>query len=169
MGKRLSVNLALVADRDKSLDFLTTIRQKPNRWTRRAFGLLVVVWLNIALQPCVMAFGDVNNHGCPGCPPPSAEDISSYSAHDAGNSNLDATMCASSTADCELVDDFNFSGRATSVSTKDAPIDIPVGIAPPVDTISLVNDLSARPDVSNTFYLPGDSLPLRVLYCSYLI
>ncbi len=116
-----------------------------------------------------MAFADVNDHGCPGCPPTSTEDVSSRNINATDNSNISVSECAAGTEGCELVGDVNFSGRATSVSTKDAPIDIPVDIAPPVDTITLVNDLSERPDVSNTFYPPGASPPLNILYCTYLI
>lgn len=116
-----------------------------------------------------MAFADVNDHGCPGCPPTSTEDVSSRNMKAAASSDISVSGCATGIENCELVAEFNYSGRATSVSIKDAPIDVPVGIAPPVNTILPVNDMSARPDVSDTFYLLGDSPPLRVLYCSYLI
>lgn len=152
-----------------SLNLLTTIRQKPDPWTRRVFSLFVVLWLNMALQPCVMAFGDANDHGCPGCPLPSTEDISSHSANEAGDSDLNASMCAVGTSECALVDDINYSGRAISVSAEDAPGDMPVGIASSVDVNSPAEYSFARPGVGDTSFLPGASPPLHILYCVYLI
>ena len=154
---------------ENPLSLFTTIRQKPAPWTRRVFGLLVVVWLNIALQPCVMAFSDLSDHGCPGCPPSATEDISSYSARDAGNSSLQASMCASGTADCTSVDDINFGGRATSVGAKDAPGDLPIGIAPAIDVILLADSSLARRGIGATSFPPGASPPLNILYCTFLI
>jgi hypothetical protein len=116
-----------------------------------------------------MAFGDADDHDCPGCPPTSTEEISSRSTHEAANSIFFSSMCETSTAECALLNDVNFDGRTTSVGVKDAPSDVPVGIAPSVDAISLAKDSSADPDVCDTFYLPGDSPPLNILFCVYLI
>ena len=148
---------------------LLTTQQKSKPWTRRVFGLFVVVWLNMALQPCAIAFGDADDHGCPGCPPTSTEEISSHSTHEAGDSDLNASMCATGTAQCAYFDDFNYGGRATSAGAEDESSDLPVGIAPSVDAISIAKNSSVDSDVCDTFYLPGDSPPLNILYCVYLI
>ncbi|MEZ5553568.1 MAG: hypothetical protein R3E82_22000 [Pseudomonadales bacterium] len=75
-----------------------TDSRSPAPWARHALTLLAVVWLNVAVQPCVMALtpdvgapatkllgtapdsGAPDRHHCPHCPPAQARTVSEHSA-----------------------------------------------------------------------------------------
>ena len=47
--------------REHNLNLLAKIRRRQKPWARRVLGLFVMVWLNVALQPCAMALGDAHD------------------------------------------------------------------------------------------------------------
>ena len=53
--------------RADTLNTQSKSRQARIPWARRVLGAFVVVCLNMALQPCAMAFG--GDHDCVHCPP----------------------------------------------------------------------------------------------------
>ncbi len=68
--------------------------------TRRVFGLLLALWVSLALQPCAMA---ASEHDCPHCPTETA--VAPATHHDHGGSGshhaAGATHdCASMQSDC---------------------------------------------------------------------
>jgi hypothetical protein len=151
------------------LNYLASIRQQQQSWGRRALGLFAIVWLNLVLQPCAMALqSDIDiDVDCLHCPPALSEDISSHSTHEADHSGLGTSLCEANASQCAPADDFNYDGRAVKI--KDAPSNLPVGIAPPIADIPLENNSSALLDIGDYSYPPGGPPHLNVLYCVYLI
>lgn len=140
---------------------------KPKRipGARRALGFFVVVWLNLALQPCAMA--QDGDRGCPHCPP--EMDHSGMSGHAGGtHSTSPGVPCALDAFDCMLADDYSYDGRGGQKPLKDAPDS---GSAVILETRILVPDLRRLPApgaVRHKFVTPGTSPPLNVLFCVYL-
>ena len=149
------------------MSLLANIRQRQQTWARRVLGLFAVVLLNMVLQPCAMAFDDTSDHGCPKCPPALSGEISSHITNEADQRDLGASPCATNVSQCTLVDDVNYDGRPVKI--KDAPTDVPVGIALTIADIPSQNNSSARLVVGDQSYLPGGPPPLNILYCVYQI
>ncbi len=128
---------------------------------RRALGFFVVVWLNLALQPCAMA-QDVDR-GCPHCPP--EMDYSGMSRHAGGSHPTSPGVpCALDAFDCMLADDYSHDGRGG----QNAPDS---GSAAILATRILVPEFLRLPTqgtVRCSFVAPGTSPPLNVLFCVYL-
>lgn len=165
-----SIYLTPFFRRENSLNLLATIRQRQASWTRRVLGVFVVVWLSLALQSCVMAFGDLNQDGCLFCPPEHSGQLSSQTANEAEHSDLGTSLCESNEIQCTSVDEVNYDGGVVRVKVEDAPSDLPDSIAPRSVAGSREISLSAAlPDSSDSSFLPGDPLPLNILHCIYLI
>jgi len=150
------------------LNVLTTMRQRQAPWTRSVLGLFVVVWLNMVLQPCAMAFGDPNNPDRAHCPTMQTEETTSQSAYDAAES-AGVLPYETSAAQCAFIDDFNYDGRMVEAKVKNEPSDETPGVAAPFPAIALEKGLMASPGAGNHSFFPGDPPPLNVLYCVYLI
>ena len=153
--------------RENPLNPLVTIQQRQAPLARRVLGLFVAVWLTMALQPCAMAFGDVNDDGCLHCPAAHSEEISSHSAHAADQPELSALPYETDASQCGFASDFNYDGRVLKV--KDSPTDVPTNIVPSLAVIPLEKNLPALPDIADSSCLPGDPQRLNVFYCVYLI
>jgi hypothetical protein len=142
-----------------------TARQRRLPWAQRALGLFVVVWLNVAVQPCAIAMVDDEDHNCPHCPPEHSVH------HDAALMPVDgnAMPCMTGELDCSGLDDVNHDGRFAQLKLKDVPSD---GLAV-IGTLSdgfavprLLGDVAVVP----TRGPPSGVAPaLNVLYCVYLI
>jgi hypothetical protein len=148
------------------LSFFATIRQRQGPWARSVLGLFVVVWLNMALQPCAMAFGGTSNHGRTHCPPAQTEEIS---AQNASESDPGVSPCETSAVQCALVDDFNYDGRVVKVKVKGEPSDQLLAITEPIPVVAPERSASTIIHVDYTSIVSGDPPPLNVLYCVYLI
>lgn len=154
--------------RDNTLNPLAKMRQRRTPWARRVLGVFVVVWLNMALQPCAMAFGGPGEHDCLHCPPAHAEEGSAHSQHHSDDSDSVSSPCEMGASQCTFGDDFNYDGRILKVKVKDVPVDVPLAIAPGIAEVSLAAISPAVPCNSIRSYIPGDPPPLNVLYCVYL-
>ena len=129
---------------------------------RRAL-LLAVVWLNMAITPCAMAF-DGGDHDCPHGPPAEQHAMAGHHGHDNGHDEA-TSACASLQADCCEVPDATHGSRADTAKPTSSP-DIDVGataaiagLAPPPVLYAVAAD---PPD-------PPDAFPPRhVLFCVYL-
>ncbi|MDH3612433.1 MAG: hypothetical protein OEU90_01855 [Gammaproteobacteria bacterium] len=142
---------------------LASIRQRQQTWGRRALGLFVAVWLNLALQPCAMAYTAGDDHDCPHCPPAETHE------HGGMHGNMDHKVpCADGLSDCAVAEDVNHDGRNGQSKLKDAPTDTTFAIASdelaapyhhPVDATSLPRYASVH---------AGAPPPLHVLNCVYL-
>ena len=143
---------------DKYLSHLASIRRRQATWGKRALGLFVAVWLNLALQPCAMAYSmDVEQ------PPMQMHE------HGGMHGDMDEQMpCADGLADCSIVDDVNHDGRNGQTKLKDAPGDTPTAIAPQEASLAIhvPTDTLLRPRYASV--PAGAPPPLHVLYCVYL-
>lgn len=154
---------------ENSLNLSATIRQRQASWTRCVLGLFVVMWLNLALQSCAMAFGDLNDGGCLLCPPAHSGQLSSQSAHEVDHSDPGVSLCETSEIQCASAAEIKYDGSVARVKVKDVPSDVPIDSAPLSVARSREISSSALPDISASPILPGGPPPLNVLHCVYLI
>lgn len=139
-------------------------RQAP--WTQRAFGVFVVMWLNLALQPCAMALGGGPDQDCPNCPP----------AHSQHNGHEMASMgmaehdmpCAGSSADCGILDYLNHDGRIAQLKVKDASDDSPPAVHSFAELAVDVKPSRRTYHRPIQTHPPGPPKALNKLYCVYL-
>jgi hypothetical protein len=153
------------------LSHLARIRQQQQSRGRRALGLFVAVWLNLALQPCAMALQSEDNYNCLHCPPAQAQAQAQAHEHEHGgmHGDMDHEMrCADDLSDCVLVQDLNHDGRSGQFKLKDAPSDIAVAVAPHELAVQFQRpaDTPLRPRYTSV--PAGAPPPLHVLYCVYL-
>ena len=142
---------------------LASIRQRQISWAHRVLGMFVVVWLNMALQPCAMAFG--SEQDCPQCPPVHSREMPSQGSH---NKALEDAPCYADASQCAFSDDYNYDGRNVQIKVKDAPSDVPVAIASAVVALSLADTVSVSPGPDDPSHRPGVPPSLNILYCVYL-
>ena len=138
------------------------------RQKRRHFGardILVVVlvaWLNLALQPCAMAFQADQVPDCPNCPPGQLQQ------HDSHDMAADGMPCASSAIDCDVLSDLNNNERADQVKLKDLQKDFPASIVPASPVVRVEQTRASTANFLQMSRPPGGSQPLHKLYCVYL-
>lgn len=139
-------------------------RQAPR--AHHAFGVFVVMWLNLVLQPCAMAFSGDPKPDCPDCPPAHSQ----HDGHEMASMDMaDQGMpCAGSSANCGVLDHLNYDGRNAQLKVKDAPDDSPVAVLP-------FANLTTDTKPARHAYLrpiqrhpPGPPPALNKLYCVYL-
>ncbi|MGB5210132.1 MAG: hypothetical protein WBP60_06385 [Gammaproteobacteria bacterium] len=122
--------------------------RKRRRTVISTIAMFVVVWLNMALQPCLMAAGPIlpqgHEHGdCPHCP--------------------DAALLQVDGGECSYFDDFDFDGR--DPKTPDASLVVPMPVADwrmPAAPRTL--DIPAP----STTVLVRDGPPLHLRHCVFL-
>ena len=148
---------------DKHLSHLARIRQQQQSWGRRALGLFAAVWLNLALQPCAMAFEVGDDHDCPHCPP--AQTLEHGGVHGGMDHEL---PCADGLSDCAVADDLNLDGRSGPSKLKDAPSDAAVAIAPHELELLFRQPAGATRRSCHASMHAGAPPPLYILHCVYL-
>jgi len=137
------------------LSYLASIRNRQQPWGRRALGLFAAVWLNLALQPCAMAYALDSPAQMPG--------------HSGMHASMDHEMpCADVMTDCAIVDDINHDGRSAEFKLKDAPVDVVIAIAPHELSRSFGQVASDRSPPRYASVHAGAPPPLNILYCVYL-
>ena len=149
------------------MNSLATFKQRQTPWARSVLGLFVVVWLNLALQPCAMAMDGDDDHDCPHCPPGHTQ---KHDRHDMASSEAAGhdMPCATGAADCNALDDYIYGGRSAQLKVKDGPSDPLVALLPaPLFLANAQDNLVAYvpPDINHP---PGASVPLNILSCVYL-
>jgi len=145
------------------LSLLANIRHRQQTWARRALGLFVAVWLNLALQPCAMALESMQDKDCAHCP--------TAQMHEHGGmheSMGDEMPCADAATDCSFSEDLNHDGRSGELKLKDAQFDAPVAIAPREFTSFNRSPVNFRPRPRYASVHSAAPPPLNVLYCVYL-
>ena len=113
----------------------------------RLIGLLGVVWLNMALNPCAMALSETDETDCPHCPP--------------------AQHCDEQAIErCNYLDTIDSDGRTHQTRTPDFS-DYEF-VLPPVLVVvpTLRVDSSTSTEFLQTTGPPGP--PLYVRHCAYL-
>ena len=131
---------------------------------RRAL-LLAVMWLNMAVTPCAMAF-DGGDHDCPHMPPADEHAMAGHHDHDHGKGHDQAaSSCITLQADCCDAPDATHGLRTDSVELETSP-DVIFADTPAIAGLSLLPALfSAAADPPD----PPDAFPPRhVLFCVYL-
>ncbi len=140
-------------------------RSRATTLRRSVLGLLGVLWLNMAVLPCAMAFqGDDD---CPHCPPAEQHEkdhkMAAHHGHD--QADVDPSCATEQTECCDAIE--------ASVDARGGKLDY----KPASDTVFVTAPL---PDHSSRHLaamwhaaadppdIVGSSPPFRVLYCVYL-
>lgn len=132
---------------------------------RAAFGLFAAVWLNLALQPCAMAWDARDEQHCPNCPPAEMQDHHGMHAGMAAAKSA-GMPCADGLADCMLDQHANHDGRGAQPQPKDTPV---ASAAPPLAVAVLAlprGDDAPAPRYASVH--PGAPPPLHLLNCVFL-
>ncbi len=145
------------------MSLVANIRQRQQTWARRALGLFVAVWLNLALQPCAMALEAMQDNDCPHCPAAQTHE------HGGTHAGMGHDMpCASAAADCSFSEDLNHDGRSGQLKLKDAQFDSPIAISSGALALPYGNPVDFRPRPRYASVHAGAPPPLNVLHCVYL-
>lgn len=134
---------------------------KPVALRRKVLGLLTVLWLNMAVLPCAMAFE--SSETCPHCPPADEHEMASHHGHIEAQAE---PPCASVQAECCDLVDASVDTRGGKLKVKPAS-EVVLATAPaifelPLRTSAQRHVTSDPPDIA------GSSPPLHVLFCVYL-
>jgi len=137
---------------------LQTMRFGAGAATRRGFGLLAIVWLNLALTPCAIAFE--GEHECPHGSEPEHHEMAGHHGQMAEHS------CASMQESCCEIADATVDTRGSSIEFEDSPDLEVLGAPSPGESI---NPTSARYlAASDPPDPPASSRALHKLFCVYL-
>ena len=136
-------------------------RERPAALRRKVLGLLTVLWLNMAVLPCAMAFE--SSESCPHCPPAGEHEMASHHGH----SEVQAEPpCASVQAECCDLVDASVDTRGGKLKVKPAS-DVAFVPAPAMAELPLRTSVQ-RCALSDPPDIVGSSPPLHVLFCVYL-
>ena len=138
-----------------------TARRKPAALKRKLLGLLSVLWLNMAVLPCAMAFE--SDEPCPHCPPAEVHQMASQ--HGYGEVNAKPS-CATAQSECFDLAAASIDTRGSNLQVK--PTSDVVFIAAPVTAVLSARASVQRHVASDPPDISGASPPLHVLYCVYL-
>lgn len=140
------------------MSHLANIRRQQQSWGRRALALFAAALLNLALQPCAMAYAmDAE-------PQPMQ-----MHEHGGAHGNMDMQMpCADGVADCSIDDDLNHDGRSGQIKLKDLSHDIPLVIADFESPLRFQHPSDATTQPRYASVHSGAPPPLYVLHCIYL-
>lgn len=141
---------------------ISTTRQTNPRLTSRVLTVVFALWLNLAVQPCAMAFG--SDHDCPHCPP-SQEDP--MAAHHGGHGDEAEAGCDTLPADCGDIDEFSFEGRSSLSKLKDKT-EI-VAILPTVVPAVTFDPVAYSTTAADPPGLTAAPPPKHLLNCVFLI
>ncbi len=130
----------------------------------------MVLWLNLVLQPCAMAFSPSANEmpDCPNCPPAHehSQHVQDVSPTDISSSK--GLPCAADMSDCEVSGEANYDRRTDQLNLADYSNDFaPLLVATvlpahePQYAVTTKQLPSKEPP-------PGKPIPLNMLHCVYL-
>jgi len=128
---------------------------------RSVLGLAAVLWLNMAVLPCAMAFE--SDEPCPHCPPAEEHQMASHHGHGEGDV---VPTCATAQSECCDLAAASIDTRGNKLQLKSAS-DI-VLIAAPLTPVLPAQASVQRQVASDPPDISGSSPPLHVLYCVYL-
>jgi hypothetical protein len=128
---------------------------------RNVLGLLAIVWINMAVLPCAMAFQVEDD--CPHCPPAEQHEMAAHQGHGKATAK---PPCATSQPDCCDVVAASIDTRGGQLEFKPASelalVTTPAVANVPARAARHVGPRSDPPDIC------GSSPPLHVLFCIYL-
>lgn len=141
------------------------VRGRATTLRRSVLGLLGVLWLNMAVLPCAMAFqGDDD---CPHCPPAEQHDEKHAMAAHHGHSEAETKpSCATEQTDCCDAIAASIDARSGKLDYKPGSDAAFVTLSPPDHTrrhfAAMWDTVVDPPDIV------GSSPRLHVLFCVYL-
>jgi len=134
------------------MNLLRTLRKRRRPLAARILGMLGVVWLNMVLQPCVMAAEtNMSMPGpCPHCPAPMSEDCGG------GAANV-----------CTYFDRVDYDGRILHRKVvKKVDYGFVTVAALPAEHLHPATVCATGPPPDAELHLPA--VPINVLHCVYL-
>ena len=138
-----------------------TARRKPAGLRRNVLGLLTVLWLNMAVLPCAMAFESAE--ACPHCPPADEHEMAAHHGH--GEPRAEPA-CATMQVECCDLQEASVDTRGGKLEVKPAS-EVVFVTAPPITAVP-VRTSGQRYCAADPPDAPGVAPPLHVLYCVYL-
>jgi len=138
-----------------------------NAGARNVLGLLLALWVSLAIQPCAVAA--VSEHDCPHCPTEAEAAPGAQHHHGHAVSQDTAAMasdCGAMQSDCCDVEDRIVGVRIDAPELDDDDTVLPLGAAPP----GITDVPRARPELAVPLPPPaGRSVPLHIIHCAFLI
>ena len=138
-----------------------TTRQRPATLRRKVAGLLAIVWLNMAVLPCAMAFP--SDKDCPHCPPAEHHDMASHHGH--GETSAKPS-CVTAEHDCCDVVAASRDARDGKPERTKTPEVVFAG------TLVAARAAAISPQYRHCAldppHIAGSATPLHVLFCVYL-
>ena len=131
---------------------LRAIRKRRRSLTTRVLAMLGVVWLNMVLQPCLMAAEmDMDMTGpCPHCPAPMTDDC------DGAASNV-----------CTYFDQVDYDGRSPHPKiVKKVDYGFVALAASPAEHLHSASTCATGPPPAAELHPPA--VPIHILHCVYL-
>ncbi len=140
---------------------LTAARRKPAALRPKVLGLLTVLWLNMAVLPCAMAFE--SSETCPHCPPAAEHEMAPHHDHGEVKAQPD---CATAQVECCDFAEVSVDTRGVKLEAKPASEAV-IGAAPPIAAVPAQTS-GQRFCAADPPGASGGAPPLHVLYCVYL-
>jgi len=144
----------------------TMANWRPQAMTRSVWALLAVLWLNMAVLPCAMAF-ESDDHDCPHCPPADEHQMGGHHGHAKREATQQAeASCATMQSQCcDIVD--------ASVDTRSKKSDVRDSSDLEYCAVSSVPEFSVWPaahyvGAADPPWPPDNFPPRHVLFCVYL-
>ena len=140
---------------------LSSNKRNKNRTVHsRAFGVLVVLWVSLGIQPCAVAA--VEDSGCPHCPPEHEQPMATHGGHSDGMT--ESSSCASMQSMICEADEAAVDSRIGKIDDIEAAV-----------VVAVSGTAAINPVASDTFIaIASDSperrrsaVPLHILYCVY--
>ena len=128
---------------------------------RSILGLAAVLWLNMAVLPCAMAFQSAAM--CSHCPPSDEPEVSAHHGHGADQAE---TSGATMQSDCCDLEEPKVDARVSKIEAKPASAVVFVTAPAMADVPATTN--AQRHCAADPPGLSGSSPPLHVLFCVYL-
>ena len=131
------------------MNLLNPIRRRSRPVGRLILSAFMVVWLNMALQPCLMAATPLTGHAdpdCPHCPEP-------------------ASHCdEDSAARCSWIDAYDFDGRQSAADAFGAGAWLSPALYPAPEPRVSAQPVCPRPPPER----PPPDIPLHLIHCIQL-
>ncbi len=124
-------------------------------------GLAAVLWLNMAILPCAMAFQSADM--CVHCPPPDEQETVSHHGH--GAVEVDPSGATTQLECCDL-EEAKVDSRVSKPEAK--PASVVVFVTAPAMAELPTRTTGQRHCTVDPPALSGSSPPLHVLFCVYL-
>ena len=143
------------------MKFSTNKRNKNRTVYSRAFGVLVVLWASLGLQPCAMAA--VGDTGCPHCPPEQEQVMLAHGSH--SNAMTKPSPCVGMQSMVCDADETAINSRTGKIDDHDTGVFVAA-----VSTLDPVFPVASDTVVGVSSDPPGrcrSEVPLHILYCVY--